>query len=381
MPSIYYGDKLIANAAALNNPSLTMPGAERSGDFSITPAQVGTVFRCTAGLTISLPDAASAGNGYWCVVVRTGGVGDVAIIPASGAEIAGRSEFRLTQIGQSILLQCDGTRWDLVSSHQEPTRRRVVRGGNLTAKAGDLISVALGVEPTTLTLPSDPLEGDTVRIEDLVGGFALSPLTISAGSMSFVGFGGNQLNINTAWLDVSFVFDSVLSAWRALGNFIIDSNAILKPPSPLMRAELDAVGSAVEFTGLPSGLERFRLAFFNVSTDGIIIPSVQIGGLGGYAVSNYYGVASYSNAQYAIGTGCPLSVQMLPSYLFKGIVDFEIVNKSQNHYAFSGNISFTTNATISIGGRVSLPEPLDRVRVIAGGDLFDSGEISVSYLV
>jgi hypothetical protein len=142
-------------------------------------------------------------------------------------------------------------------------------------------------------------------------------------------------------------------------------------------------GTAIDFTGIPSGAKRITIAFNGVSLSGSANVLVQIGS-GSPTTSGYVGqalVTQTSGAVSALSTGF-LIYDNSPSTsnVLYGLMT--IINLNANIWVCSSTMGDTGRSALKItGGSVSLAGVLDRVRITStnGTDTFDAGSINILY--
>jgi hypothetical protein len=138
--------------------------AAKSGNYTVLTTDRGTVFDCTANLTLSLPVAATAGAGFVFSVKANGAT---VIIDPNGAElIDGAATVTLTT-GQCAMVLCSaGTAWKTVFVAAPP--------GAATTTASGIVELATDAEAQA--------KADTVR--------AITPSNLAAlaASTTFSGF-------------------------------------------------------------------------------------------------------------------------------------------------------------------------------------------------
>lgn len=86
-----------------------------SSSESVGSANKGYLYECTAALTLSLLDVATAGEGFVFGIKNTSG-SDVTIDP-DGAETINGNATQAVATGTSVLVVCDGTGWKTVFSN------------------------------------------------------------------------------------------------------------------------------------------------------------------------------------------------------------------------------------------------------------------------
>jgi len=150
-------------------------------------------------------------------------------------------------------------------------------------------------------------------------------------------------------------------------------------------AQNSTSGTAINFTGIPSGVRRVTVMFSGVSTNGASNYLIQ-GGSGTYETTGYLGASTTTAASaatsnyttgFGIGNGGAAAVNVI-----NGIGTIVLLSSSTNTWAFSfvGGNSDTTRAVFS-GGSKAFSGTLTQVRVttVNGTDTFDAGTINILY--
>lgn len=145
------------------------------------------VIRCTAGLTLTLPLAATAGDGWWCDVqmsgtaavtlARSGG----ALITVAGGTQGGQASvsFPSTSSGsplwacRTVRLQCDGTHWHVLATEASRGYQRYTASGSWICPQGVLAVLVSGAGGgaggTAGGIAFDPNQG-VVGVPGVAGG-------------------------------------------------------------------------------------------------------------------------------------------------------------------------------------------------------------------
>jgi hypothetical protein len=144
-------------------------------------------------------------------------------------------------------------------------------------------------------------------------------------------------------------------------------------------------GTAIDFTGIPSGVSRITVILNGVSTSGASAVQIQIGA-GSITSSGYVGYATRfgtvpSNVYTSMSSGFVLSDGMASTTTRYGI--FVIQNISSDNWNLSGSNTNSSAAgdTTLVNGAVSLSGTLDRVRLttVGGTETFDAGLFNITY--
>lgn len=142
-------------------------------------------------------------------------------------------------------------------------------------------------------------------------------------------------------------------------------------------------GTAIDFTNIPAGVKRITVMLYGVSTNGASNLQVLLGtgSTPTFATSGYYGGMTYGNnavTTAAMSTG--FDVAYMGAATANIIGQIVITNIFGNTWVASGSVQHaeTTTYCISSGG-VALAAALTAVRITAGGNTFDAGNINILY--
>ena len=144
------------------------------------------------------------------------------------------------------------------------------------------------------------------------------------------------------------------------------------------------LGTAVDFTGIPSWVKRITVMFGGVSTNGTSQPMLQLGDSGGIETTGYAtystSITSGANAASAYTNGWQL-YSGAAVRLIEGNIVFSLLNASTNTWSGVGNFANDSPGLLFSSGSKSLSATLDRVRITTdnGTDTFDAGTINIMY--
>jgi hypothetical protein len=141
-----------------------------------------------------------------------------------------------------------------------------------------------------------------------------------------------------------------------------------------------ASGTSVDFTGIPSWVERITVMFNVVSTNGTSFFLVQLGDSGGIENSGYAGSAGSGTGGNGNSIGFIVSANQTAAGVYSGIAT--LANVSGNIWVISGTTSGSGGfVTTVFGGAKELSATLDRVRIttVNGTDTFDAGTINIIF--
>lgn len=167
-----------------------------------------------------------------------------------------------------------------------------------------------------------------------------------------------------------------------------DLPAVKRAVNPTLAAEQASTsGTAIDFTGIPSGTKRITVMFVGVSTNGTSGIIIQLGDAGGFEGSGYLGSGSQINSGsgtdtnlYTTGFGSSPHGGALG--VVHGAVTLSLQKASSFQWVAHGVLGYSDGASNGvIGGSKALSAELDRVRItnVNGTDAFDAGAISITY--
>ena len=140
-------------------------------------------------------------------------------------------------------------------------------------------------------------------------------------------------------------------------------------------------GTSIDFTGIPSWVERITVMFAGVSTNGSSAVIIQLGDSGGVETTGYLGSAvNAGNAASLQTTGLAVNNALAAASVFHGFYTINYIGS--NVWAGSGQTGFSNSAALGQGaGSKTLSDTLDRIRIttVNGTDTFDAGSINILY--
>lgn len=148
---------------------------------------------------------------------------------------------------------------------------------------------------------------------------------------------------------------------------------------------VNASGTSVDFTGIPSWAKRITVMFSGVSTNGVSAVQIQLGDSGGVEITNYLGALVRSGTGTAganNSAGFLLEDGGAATVVRHGSIVITLLDSATNTWAAFGVIGRSDSANAYMqGGSKSLSATLDRVRIttVSGTDTFDAGTINIMY--
>jgi hypothetical protein len=143
-------------------------------------------------------------------------------------------------------------------------------------------------------------------------------------------------------------------------------------------------GTSIDFTGIPSWVNRITIMFNGVSTSGTSGLRLQLGDAGGAENSGYVGGLAIvsgapSSTNITDGFGLPTN---LANALRYGAITLTRMNAATFTWACTGAIYDVTNVVHGvIAGTKSTSAALDRIRLTTAGgaDTFDAGSMNITW--
>ena len=138
-------------------------------------------------------------------------------------------------------------------------------------------------------------------------------------------------------------------------------------------------GTSIDYTSIPSWVERITVMFSGVSTSGTSFVIVQLG-TGGTPTTSGYGGGAWQTSTYTnVTNGLALSGNNVATDVRNGAIT--ITNITGNTWV-STAVNFNNNATGGGGaGSIALAGVLNLVRIttVGGTDTFDAGTVNILY--
>ncbi len=340
---------------------ITRSVTKSSGPVTAVQADHMQLWRCTATLTINLTAASTLTSGWQLIVFANGGT--VTIDPNASETINGAATLTVANGSYAIVI-CDGTGFYALAaaapdlSGYVPFSLLTTRGDLPYRGASTWQRLAKGTAGQVLTMGAD----DPTWSADL-----LSSTLTTRGDIIYRGASAPQrLAKGTAGQVLTMGADD--PAWGP-------------PPSAatLGTAQASTSGTAIDFTGLPAGLNSIDVMLDGVSLSGTDFILIQLGDAGGIETTGYTatarnvaGAAAVSSTEIRVSGG-------VSTLLASGLVSFR--RQSGNVWVFMGStLTQSADSLYCYVGRKELSDTLDRIRVTrSGSNTFDAGSINIYY--
>ena len=148
-------------------------------------------------------------------------------------------------------------------------------------------------------------------------------------------------------------------------------------------AQASTSGTSIDFTGIPSWVDRITVMFNNVSTSGTSNIQIQIGS-GSVETTGYVSVAlqlqnAAANTLASSTTGFIVTGSNAGTVFHNGFAVLSLLGS--NIWTQTGNFQNTAPVLNSNAGSKTASGTLDRVRIttVNGTDTFDAGTINILY--
>lgn len=190
-------------------------------------------------------------------------------------------------------------------------------------------------------------------------------VTIEAGDMALV------------YADTTTQMDVFVT--RKSGLPIVDPTVVIPDTITLGTAVATTSGTAIDFTGIPSGTKRITVMLTEVSTSGTSPIIIQIGDSGGIETSGYRSASTTDGGTTTSTAGFSLFYTNAAGFTWAAKI--EICLLSGTTYVASGTGVLNSTNTSSMCGDKTLSAEIDRIRLttIGGTETFDAGSVNISY--
>ena len=145
-----------------------------------------------------------------------------------------------------------------------------------------------------------------------------------------------------------------------------------------------ALGSgAVDYTSIPSGVKIVRLVFEEMSVQGTGLPqlTITIGDSGGLETSGYVSTSGIQNTTASVTSTSAFITEMTQHQdIFSGFIDLTLLDATNFTYIFSGLGKASVDDFMWAAGSKTLSAELDRIRIVASGNVFDNGSMNILFI-
>lgn len=205
----------------------------------------------------------------------------------------------------------------------------------------------------------------------------MSPLRLT-GSTS----GYSQLNAPAVAGDQTFTLPGTGGTIvTTAGTQTLTNKTIQGGTNTLATAVASTSGTSIDFTGIPSWVNRITVMLDGVSTNGTSNPLIQVGDSGGVETSGYASSSVIADSVVVVATytaGFGIRSGNVANSLSGHLI---LTLRGSNAWICSGTVSAAAGAIFTVAGTKALSDILDRVRIttVNGTDTFDAGTINILY--
>jgi hypothetical protein len=301
-------------------------------------------------------------------IVPTGNTNTGLFFPATntiGISTQGTEALRITSAGNiAIGATTSAQRLRVVGVSGTAQFSAGITGNTVNINAFDNDTIYMTASATTAT---QFVVGAASNIPLLL--FTNNSEKVRIGSSGQIGIGG--ANYGTSGQVLTSAGASAAPSWQTVSA--ITSGTAVNSTS----------GTAIDFTGIPSGVKRISVLFNKVSISGTSNILIQLGTSGGIDGSSYDAQASIVNTAVATTNSTSGFVIRADDGNRRASGIMTIANVSSNIWVASGTIAHlggTASAEMSSGAK-ELSATLDRVRIRSGNgsDTFDLGSVNILY--
>lgn len=373
-----------------------------SSNKTINTTEENYIFNATAALTVTLPSASEAEEGF-VVTVKNSSASSSVIIDPDGSETINGSATLTLSSGVYAIIVSDGTNWITLD-----TAGFVILAGNNTITGNNTISGSTTFTGTVEIQGNDAelLLTDTFTGKILVDNGNLEVLSsaptrdvkfgsVSGGITMTLDNTDGSLSMNGAIVPDRLVLGEIatpatpsagVAAYAKSDNKLYqkDDSGNEKPLGVHSGTVQNTTsGTSVDIT-IPDNVKKIIISFAGVSASGTDDILIQLGDSGGLEVSGYLSSSSEidSTPNEVTSTAGFIIFYAAATAALHGSVQLTLVDASTNTWVASGILSDSgTGKTITIAGSKSLSETLNQLRLTTTGgtNTFDAGKINVLY--
>lgn len=215
----------------------------------------------------------------------------------------------------------------------------------------------------------------------------ISTTAISAGATSSNVFYSNTARTNLPYRVVQKITSTQATAgqWATNASHVQGQggNALIGiPKMRLLLSVATTIGTAIDFTGLPSWVKRITVALNGVSTNGASLPQIQIGS-GAIDATGYVSTqAIMQNSSSTVVNGSTTGFVFggaSASNNFRGIGTLVHTGGNVWMWSIAGADTTLANGYSGGGSKAALSGLLDRIRLttVNGTDAYDAGSVTL----
>jgi hypothetical protein len=250
------------------------------------------------------------------------------------------------------------------------------------------------VDGTTLLVDAGGyLKVGTVQTGNIATGAVttvkIADANVTPAKLSNSDFGDFTVSSGVATIDNSAITTAKIADDAVTTAKILNANvtpAKLAQPLTLGTSQASTSGTSIDFTNIPSWVNRVTITLFGISTNGSSRKTIQLGTSSGFVTTGYLGSMSEIAGSGAGGTalaGSGLAIRQTGNTdVIHGTATW---NKTTGN-TWIGNlmVGFSAGSTSTMcfsSGSIALASALTQVRITTenGTDAFDAGSINIMY--
>ena len=327
----------------------------------------------SAGFTVTLLAAATAGAGYTLTVVKTDATANAVTIDADSSEtINGSLTWLLDGPDDLVTLTSNGSNWIMTARSAKGIKPKTSAYTVIESDHGKTITCDASSAGFTVTLPAAATAGRGFRLTVLKDESSVNAVTIDANGSETINAALTKV-LRNAYDAAELICD---------GTEWYDLNERMRPTT-FQAATACASGTSQSITGIPDGVTEIAVTFKGISLDAANDKIVlRLGDSGGLQTSGYDATSSNASGSTVNNesTGIFLTAAAVTAGTAQsGRINFTLIDPTNDIWAFNGG--GTDDATADLrhyAGTVTLDSALDRVGfVVVGGtgDAFDGSGI------
>ncbi len=369
---------------------------EKTASYTVTiddATKIIAVNATSGNLTITLLAAAAAGDGFEVTVKKTDSSTNSVTVDGNGAEtIDGAANYVLKDQYETVSVRSDASNWLILSTRREPLSNdpSPQLGGDISGNSAQFqwskgADVASAADLPVITDGNyfDVTGTTTVTTIATTGGIGTTIKLHFDGALILTHDATNLIlpggaNITTAAGDEVEFTEYASADWRCTNYIKATGRAVIT-----IKTEQDTAttsGTAIGFTGIPSGTQRITMMLGGVGLSGTDNLIVQIGDSGGYETSGYLSasntnVDTVANSSVASTSGFIIQTD---SANISAVVT--LVRKDAPNFTWQAIHQGRISGTVTLDGMgfKDLSAELDRIQITrTGSDTFDAGDINI----
>ena len=149
-----------------------------------------------------------------------------------------------------------------------------------------------------------------------------------------------------------------------------------------LKTKVDSTsGTAIDFTGIPSGVKRIIFCMNDVSTNSNSDYRVQLGDSGGFETSGYLDSAQTGTTAELSTAAFQLTTSIGSGETWSGQLTLCLLDSATNHWSGSHCFGRGDSGSTTVGaGSKALSGTLTQLRLTTvSGDTFDAGDVNISF--